>query len=106
MKAEKNMKTVTICGSMKFEKEMQNIAFDLETKHNMNILQCVYNIERKEISETERNSLSKAHYCKIELSDAIYVVDIQGYIGNSVSEEMKFAERKGIEIILHSEFSL
>ena len=38
------MKTVTICGSMKFETEMQRIAFLLETKHNMNVLQCVYNV--------------------------------------------------------------
>lgn len=100
------MKTVTICGSMKFEREMQKIAFDLETKHNMNVLQCVYNDENKEISETERNALAKAHYRKIEISDAIYVVNIQGYIGNAVSEEMRFARLKGKEIILHSEYNL
>ena len=39
------MRTVTICGSMKFETEMQRIAFLLETKYNMNVLQCVYNVE-------------------------------------------------------------
>lgn len=74
------MKTITICGSMKFQKEMQKIAFDLESKHNMNVLQCVYNIENEDISEAQRNALTKAHYRKIEISDAIYVVDIQGYI--------------------------
>lgn len=39
------MKTVTICGSMKFEKEMQRIAFLLETKHDLNVLQCIYNTD-------------------------------------------------------------
>lgn len=100
------MKTITICGSMKFQKEMQKIAFDLESKHNMNVLQCVYNIENEDISETQRNALTKAHYRKIEISDAIYVVNIQGYIGDSVSEEIQFARTKGKEIILHSEYKL
>ncbi|MGN1166176.1 MAG: hypothetical protein ACI4S2_07125 [Lachnospiraceae bacterium] len=41
-----------------------------------------------------------------ELSDAIYVVDIHGYIGNQVSKEIEFAKSKGKEIILHSEYSI
>lgn len=36
------MKIVTICGSMKFETEMQRIAFLLETKYDMNVLQYKY----------------------------------------------------------------
>ena len=63
------MKTVTICASMKFEKEMQRIAFLLETKHD--------NTDNLEISEKERSFLKNAHFRKIELSDAIYVVDIK-----------------------------
>ena len=69
------MKTVTICASMKFEKEMQRIAFLLETKHDLNVLQCVYNTDNLEISEKERSFLK--NFRKIELSDAIYVVDIK-----------------------------
>ena len=33
------MKTVTICGSMRFEREMQSIAFKHEAKDNLNVLQ-------------------------------------------------------------------
>ena len=54
------MKTVTICASMKFEKEMQRIAFLLETKHDLNVLQCVYNTDNLEISEKERSFLKNA----------------------------------------------
>lgn len=97
------MKTVSICGSMRFWKEMQSIAFLLETKHNMNVLQCVYNVDDLDITPTEQTSLENAHYRKIELSDAIYVVDIQGYIGNQVSKEITFAKNKGKEVIFHSE---
>ena len=99
------MKTVTICGSMRFEKEMQSIAFCLETKHDMSVLQCSYNVDNLDISETELASLEKAHFKKIERSDAIYVVDIQGYIGKQVSKEIEYAKNKGKEIIFHSKFS-
>lgn len=100
------MKTVTICGSMKFENEMQRIAFLLETKYNMSVLQCVYNMDHLEISEEEQLSLEKAHFRKIELSDAIYVVDIHGYIGNQVSKEIAYAKSNGKEIIFHSKYGI
>lgn len=100
------MKTVTICGSMRFQKEMQEIAFLLETKHKMNVLQCVFSMKNEELSPAERASLARAHHRKIEISDAVYVVDLQGYIGSSVSEEIQFAKANGKEIILHSNFSL
>lgn len=98
------MRTVTICGSMKFETEMQRIAFLLETKHNMNVLQCVYNVDDRDVTPMEHAALANAHYRKIELSDAIYVVDIQGYIGNQVSREIEFAKSKGKEVIFHSAY--
>lgn len=97
------MRTVTICGSMKFETEMQKIAFLLETKHNMNVLQCVYNVDDLDVTPMEHATL-ETHYRKIELSDAIYVVDIQGYIGNQVSKEIAFAKSKGKKVIFHSAY--
>ncbi|MDE5863122.1 MAG: hypothetical protein K2H34_02125, partial [Lachnospiraceae bacterium] len=69
------------------------------------VLQCSYNIDNLDISTTELASLEKAHFKKIERSDAIYVVDIQGYIGNQVSKEIEYAKNNGKEIIFHSEFS-
>ena len=36
------MKTLTICGSMRFENEMRSIAYDLEAIKGYNVLQCVY----------------------------------------------------------------
>ena len=37
------MKTITICGSMKFAEEMKQIAFVLEAIQGYNVLQCTYN---------------------------------------------------------------
>lgn len=98
------MKIVTICGSMKFENEMKKVAFILETKHNMSVLQCVYNEDRSELGEDEIAALNSAHLKKIELADAVYVVDLHGYIGEQVKKEIAFARKLGKEVIFHTEF--
>ena len=98
------MKTVTICGSMRFKNEMMKTSFMLELDHHFNVLQCVYNTENKSISESEQKILEEAHFKKIEISDAIYVLDINGSIGKQVTKEIEYAESLGKEIIYDSKF--
>ena len=99
------MKVVTICGSMKFEEQMKSIAFDLETKNDMCVLQCVYGLDKESLSGSEIAALNKTHMKKIEISDAIYVVDIDGYIGNQVKKEIEYAKKLGKEVFYHSTFN-
>ena len=98
------MKTYTMCGSMRFEREMQKTAFILETEYGFNILQCVYNPENTHTSDKQKTLLENSHYKKIDISDGIYVMDINGYIGNSVKAEIDYAEKHNKEIIYHSKF--
>lgn len=91
------MKIVTICGSMRFEKEMQKIASLLEIQNGWCVLQCVYNIGA--VDKEDMFKIVSAHYKKIDISDAIYVINIGGYIGDSTKEEINYARQKGKEII-------
>lgn len=100
------MKTVTICGSMRFEKEMRKIAFELESKYGWVVLQCTYNDCGVEIDEAMLKNLAYAHFAKIDISDTVYVADIGGYIGDAVRSEIKYAEMMEKEIIFHSKSSL
>ena len=95
------MKTYTLCGSMRFEKEMQEIAYILETKNGYNILQCVYTVLGSIPTAEELQALEKAHYQKIDISDGIYVLNIDGYIGKSVRKEIDYAKQLGKEVIYH-----
>ena len=74
---------------MRFEKEMQRIAFELEVKHRFNVLQCVYGLKKSELTPADLDILEEAHLKRIDLSDAIYVVDIGGHIG-SMTRELYF----------------
>lgn len=100
------MQTITICGSMRFEKEMQKIAFKLEAKHRFTVLQCIYGLKKDELTLADLTILKEAHLKRIDLSDAIYVVDIGGYIGDMTRDEIKYARENGKEIIFHSEYVL
>ncbi len=95
------MKTYTICGSMRYEKEMRKIAYLLETQKGYNILQCTYGDRNFKADDDGLKELEEAHYKKIILSDGIYVVNIDGYIGESVKKEIEFAEEHKKEILYH-----
>lgn len=97
------MKTVTMCASMRFEKQMQALAYQLETTQGYTVLQCTYAPEGTQPSAQELQCLEKAHYQKIDLSDGIYVVNIDGYIGESVSAEIQYALSHGKEVLYHCE---
>lgn len=99
------MKTYTLCGSMRFENEMKAIAYVLETKQGYNILQCTYGLAEAEITENELKRITKAHYEKINISDGIYVVNINGYMGKAVLAEIEYARKKNKEIIFHCQES-
>ena len=78
-------------------------AYDLEISKDIryNILQCVYCEDNIVPTEDELLKLEDAHYRKIDLSDGIYVVNMDGYIGTSVKKEIEYAERHGKEVLYH-----
>lgn len=92
------MKVITLCGSMKFKDKMIAIAGELELEGNV-VIQCVYFKNDKTLSDTELNLLSQLHYKKIEISDAIYVVNVAGYIGDAVKKEIEYARSLHKEVL-------
>ena len=94
------MKVITLCGSMRFFDEMQEIARELETKYGYCAITPIggTNID---LNQEAVENLAKAHYKKIDISDAVYIVNIGGYIGESVSKELQYAQKHKKEIIFH-----
>lgn len=90
-------KIVTICGSMRFKDKMMEISKELEIKNKYVVIQCIYSNDK--FTEKEQQILSDLHYNKIKISDAIYVVNVNGYIGNSTDKEIEYAKKLGKEIM-------
>ena len=95
------IKVITICGSMRFSKEMMKIAEELELKDGYAVIQCVYNVDGQKYEGINASILDKIHRKKIDISEAIYVVNIDGYIGNSTRNEIEYAKNNGKEVIYH-----
>lgn len=84
---------------MRFSNEIKRIATELETNNGYCVLQPVYNFDNKVLSDSELQNVVKAHNKKIDISDAIFVVNVGGYIGKSVAEEIEYAKRLNKEIL-------
>lgn len=92
-------KIVTLCGSMKFLSEMQETAERLELERGYIVLTAVPHVLKRELTEDEKNLLGRLHRSKIDLSDAIFVVNPGGYIGQSVRSEIEYARSAGKEVL-------
>jgi glucose-6-phosphate-specific signal transduction histidine kinase len=95
------MKIITLCGSLKFKKEMMEIAEKMALDGNC-VLTPVYPVlENYKRTDRQLELLKEAHFKKIELSDSILVVNINNYIGNSTNLEIEYAKKLGKEIIYY-----
>lgn len=101
-----DIKVITICGSMRYSKEMIKIAEELELKEGYAVIQCVYNVDGQKYEGVDASILDKIHRKKIDISDAIYVVNINGYIGESTKKEIEYANNNGKEVIYHEKVVL
>ena len=83
------MKIITLCGSLKFQKEMMTIAEKMALEGYC-ILTPVYpTIDNYKRTDEEMKKLRQAHFKKIGLSDAILVINVDAYMGESTKLEIK-----------------
>jgi len=98
------MKIITICGSLKFENEMKNVSEKLALEGNC-VLSVIYPTKEKEkYTKEEIELLGKEHLKKIDISNAIFVINKNGYIGESVRNEIEYAKNQNKEIIYLEEY--
>ena len=97
------MKIITLCGSLKFQKEMMIVAEKMSLDGNC-ILTPVYPaIENCARTDEQLKKLKDEHFKRIELSDAILVINVNNYIGNSTNLEIEYAKKLDKEIIYYTD---
>ena len=98
------MKIITVCGSLRFKKEMIEISERMELQGNC-MLTPIYptQSDKDAYTEDEVLMLDKMHKEKIKLSDAILVVNVNNYIGSSTKSEIEFAKSLNKEIIYYTD---
>ena len=91
---------ITICGSYKFKDKMFDIYRQL-TEMGYLVFLPAFNC-----GEHGSNWYLRLHFKKIAMSDAIYVVDVDGYTGDSTRSEMCYAEGMKKTIYRYSKHNL
>ena len=100
------MKVITVCGSMKYKKEMMEITEKMALEGNC-MITPIYLTKANKSDYTSENfeTLAKVHYEKIKNSDAILVVNVDNYIGESTSKEIDFAKSLNKEILYYTDLT-
>lgn len=90
---------MTLCGSLRFWDKIQEMSERLELENGYVVLGIVPHVLDRDLTNQEKGLLGELHRKKIDLSDAIYVVNVDGYIGESVRNEITYAIEMGKEVL-------
>ena len=89
-------KVITLCGSIKFKEEFLKVQEKLTLEGNIVLTHSFfYTIKKEEITDETKKMLDKIHRQKIDMSDEILVINVDGYIGESTKSEIEYALKNG-----------
>lgn len=96
-------KVITLCGSTKFMDIFHKVEHDLTLKGYIVLSVEVFGkMTGEELSRDQIDLLNDIHRKKIDISDAIFVIDMHGYIGEATKSEIEYAESLGKEVFYFS----
>lgn len=84
---------ITLCGSTKFKHQFEEMNRILTLEGHVVLSVGVWCHAGDKVTEGEKRMLDKIHKAKIDMSDAIYVLNVDGYIGESTRSEIAYASR-------------
>jgi len=101
---------VTLCGSTRFKKEYEEVNRLLELNDWIVLtVASYYHRERSKSLRTwilkNKDQLDRLHLAKIELSQAIVVIDVGKYVGKSTQSEIRHARERDKPIYYWSDNS-
>lgn len=87
---------ITLCGSTKFQKAFHEWNARLTLEGHVVLSVGVFgHSSQVPITEAQKQLLDEVHLAKIDLSDEIFVLDVDGYIGKSTQNEIAYATSQG-----------
>lgn len=94
-----NYKVITLCGSTRFKEDFERVNRELTLLGNIVISVGAFGHAGDNFTDEQKVMLDDIHKRKIDMSDAIYVINKGGYIGSSTRSEIKYAIAHGKQVI-------
>ena len=87
-------KIICICGSTRFKGAFMQAQKDITMDGNIFLTVGIFghSEDSEEFNKGTKKMLDKLHLQKIDLADEIYVVNMNGYIGESTRNEIDYAK--------------
>ena len=94
-------KVITLCGSTRFNEQFLETQKRLTLECNIVISVGLFGHSGDDEVWTEgtKEMLDDMHKRKIDMADAIYVINVGGYVGSSTRSEIDYARKNGKEIL-------
>ena len=94
-------KVITLCGSTRFKEQFLEAQKQLTLEGNIVISVGLFGHSGDDEvwADGVKSMLDDMHKRKIDMADAIYVINPGGYIGESTRNEIEYARRNGKEIM-------
>jgi hypothetical protein len=90
---------ITLCGSTRFKEDFERVNRELTLAGNIVISVGCFGHSGDVFSDEQKIMLDDIHKRKIDMADAIYVINKDGYIGSSTRSEINYAIRIGKQVI-------
>ena len=92
-----NFPVITLCGSTRFKDQFLETQKRLTLEGNIVISVGLFGHSGDEEVWTPgtKEMLDNMHKRKIDMADAIYVINVDGYIGESTRSEIEYATKQG-----------
>lgn len=103
-KIKRKYPIITLCGSTKFKEEFELIRKQLTLENNIVLGPEIFGHSGDKISEGQKNNLDKLHLAKIDLSDAIFVINKNNYVGDSTKKEIEYAKKHNKKIFYYTDY--
>lgn len=88
-----NYPVITLCGSTKFKEEFLQVQKELTLAGNIVISVGLFGHsgDSEVWNEGTKEMLDDMHKRKIDIADEIFVINVNGYIGESTKSEIEYA---------------
>ena len=95
-----NSPVITLCGSTRFKEQFLEVQKRLTLAGNIVISVGLFGHSGDDEVWTEgtKEMLDDMHKRKIDMADAIYVINVGGYIGSSTRSEIEYAQKNGKQV--------
>ena len=90
---------ITLCGSTRFKEEFERVNRDLTLAGDIILALGAFGHAGDTFTAEQKDMLDALHEKKIDMSDAIFVINKDGYIGDSTRSEIEYAKKIGKLVI-------